>query len=156
MVKTGQTLAVAESLTGGEISSRLTDIPGSSKYFLGGICAYANKVKINFLGVKAETINNFGAVSEQCAKEMLKGILNQTGANWGIATTGIAGPTGATPKKPIGLVYIAVGTQDMFSCEAFNFAGSRLQVKNQAVVKALEMLVNYFSGRKKLTFTELK
>ncbi len=156
LVKTGETLAVAESLTGGEISSRITNIPGISKYFLGGICAYANDVKINLLGVDSETIKNYGAVSDQCATEMLKGILHQTGANWGVATTGIAGPTGATSKKPLGLVYIAVGTKDMFSCEVFRFSGDRLQIKNQAVKKALEMLVHYFSGRKKLTFTELK
>lgn len=147
LIQTGATMAVAESLTGGEISSRITNIPGSSDYFLCGICAYANSAKVNLLGVKEGTLMSYGAVSYECATEMLQGVLKATGAKYGIATTGIAGPTGATSTKPIGLVYIAVGSADHYICEDYNFKGSRMEVKEQAVQKGLELFLSFFSGR---------
>lgn len=140
LTKSGATLAVAESLTGGEISSRLTDTPGSSGYFLCGICAYANEAKQKLLGVSSATLENYGAVSRECAMEMLHGIISTAGSDFGVATTGIAGPTGASENKPLGLVYIAVGSNTNAVCEKYVFQGKRLQVKEQAVQKGLELL----------------
>lgn len=142
--QTGETLAIAESLTGGLVSDKITNVPGSSSYFLLGVCSYANEAKINILRVKPETIKKFGAVSQECALEMLKGILKISGAKWGIATTGIAGPTGATQTKPIGLVYIAAGTSENYHCEKHIFSGDRLMVKEQSANRALQLLSTLF------------
>ncbi|HOL13304.1 MAG TPA: CinA family protein [Bacillota bacterium] len=144
----GATLAVAESLTGGEISSLLTNTPGSSGYFLCGICAYANSAKEKLLGVSASTLEKHGAVSRECAAEMLGGIIKAAGSDYGISTTGIAGPTGDTPTKPIGLVYIAVGSKDSFVCREFKFTGKRMDVKNQAVYHALDILNDFLNAGK--------
>jgi PncC family amidohydrolase len=144
LLESGESLAIAESLTGGLVSSRITDIPGSSNYFLCGVCAYANEAKIKLLKVDPNTIKDHGAVSEECAKEMLLGILDLTGADWGIATTGIAGPTGATETKPLGLVYIAAGNKLRFVCYRFEFSGDRLDVKEKSAQKALEILYDLF------------
>lgn len=105
------TVSTAESCTGGLVSSRLTDIPGSSFYTKENFVTYSNEAKIKHLGVKEETLNNFGAVSEQCALEMARGVFERTGSNIGLATTGIAGPTGATGDKKIGLMYVAIKNQ---------------------------------------------
>ncbi|MFW6321778.1 MAG: CinA family protein, partial [Halohasta sp.] len=103
-----ETLAVAESLTGGLICSRLTDVPGASDYFDRGIVAYANDAKQADLGVSRESLDADGAVSESVAREMARGIRDTAGTTWGVSTTGIAGPTGGTEEKPVGLVYIGV------------------------------------------------
>ncbi|MGD8412918.1 MAG: competence/damage-inducible protein A [Candidatus Latescibacterota bacterium] len=104
----GETIAVAESLTGGWISKQFTDLPGSSDYLLGDVVAYANDAKEKILGVNRETIEEFGAVSEETCTEMAHGIRHLLGADYGLATTGIAGPTGGTAKKPVGLTYIGI------------------------------------------------
>lgn len=148
LVNQKATLAVAESLTGGEISSLLTNTPGSSSYFLCGICAYANSAKEHLLGVSPITLKEHGAVSSECAIEMLKGVIEASGSCFGISTTGIAGPTGASPNKPLGLVYIAVGSKDDFVCEEFRFTGERMEVKKQAVSKALDMLNSFLIAGK--------
>ena len=105
-----QTLATAESCTGGAIASRFTTMAGASAYFNGGVIAYANEVKIGILGVKAEDIERYGAVSESVARQMADGARRATGSDYAIATTGIAGPTGGTKEKPIGTVWMAVAT----------------------------------------------
>lgn len=102
-------LATAESCTGGFIASQIVRVPGSSAYFTGSIVSYANEVKQNVLGVREETLRTQGAVSAECAEEMLDGLLRVTGADVGIAVTGIAGPDGGTPEKPVGTVYVSVG-----------------------------------------------
>lgn len=107
----GMTLAVAESCTGGLISKRITDISGCSDVFLGGCVTYANEAKEKLIGVRHETLESHGAVSEQTAREMARGVRLALGADVGIATTGIAGPGGGTPDKPVGTVYIAVSTE---------------------------------------------
>ena len=108
----GMTLACAESCTGGLIAKRITDLAGCSDVFLGGCVTYANEAKEKLIGVKRETLEAFGAVSEQTAREMARGVRLALGADVGIATTGIAGPGGGTPEKPVGTVYIAVSTEE--------------------------------------------
>lgn len=107
----GMTLACAESCTGGLIAKRITDISGCSDVFLGGCVTYANEAKERLIGVRHETLETYGAVSEQTAREMARGVRLALGADVGIATTGIAGPGGGTPDKPVGTVYIAVSTE---------------------------------------------
>ena len=107
----GMTLATAESCTGGLCAKRITDLAGCSDVFLGGCVTYANEAKIELLGVKKETLDTYGAVSEQTAREMARGVRERLGASVGTATTGIAGPGGGTPEKPVGTVYVAVSTE---------------------------------------------
>jgi nicotinamide-nucleotide amidase len=107
LLQTGQTLATAESCTGGYVAHMITKVPGSSNYYLGGIIPYSNELKIRLAGVKPETLEQHGAVSEQTARELVEGVRFRLGADIGIASTGIAGPTGGTEDKPIGTVWIA-------------------------------------------------
>jgi len=107
-----QTLSVAESCTGGGLGSELTAIPGSSDVLLGGVIAYSNAVKEHLLGVSAELLEQFGAVSDPVAQAMAKGARSLTGSDWSMAVTGIAGPGGGSAEKPVGLVYIAVAGPD--------------------------------------------
>lgn len=107
-----KTVAVAESCSGGFASHLLTNVPGSSSYFEHGVVSYSNEAKVKILGVRAETIEKYGAVSSECAEEMAQGIRKITQTDIGIATTGISGPTGATPNKPLGLVYVAYADKD--------------------------------------------
>jgi nicotinamide-nucleotide amidase len=108
----GQTLAIAESCTGGGLGQMLTDIPGSSEYFVGGIISYADRVKIELLGVNAEDLAAEGAVSEIVARQMAAGVKAKLGTDWGVSITGIAGPGGGTESKPVGLVYIGIANPD--------------------------------------------
>ena len=108
----GFTLATAESCTAGNVAAVITAIPGSSRFYKGGVVAYSNEVKQNLLSVSAETLDTFGAVSEETVKEMVRGALNTFGADYAIATSGIAGPGGGTPDKPVGTVWIAAGTTE--------------------------------------------
>jgi len=108
----GQTLAVAESCTGGGLGQMLTDIPGSSSYFMGGIISYANRIKVDLLGVNAEDLARAGAVSETVAMQMAVGVKAKLGTDWGVSITGVAGPDGGTEAKPVGLVYIGIARPD--------------------------------------------
>jgi nicotinamide-nucleotide amidase len=108
----GQTLAVAESCTGGGLGQRLTDIPGSSEYFMGGVISYANRVKVDLLGVNADDLAAAGAVSEIVAQQMASGVKAKLGTDWGVSITGVAGPGGGTDTKPVGLVYIGIASPD--------------------------------------------
>jgi nicotinamide-nucleotide amidase len=140
LIKRKLTVAVAESCTGGLISHTLTNIAGSSKYFLLGIIAYANESKTKFVGVSPETLNNHGAVSQETALELAKNIKHLAGANIGIGVTGIAGPGGGSLSKPVGTVFIAIslGHHDFF--KKFQFKGSRLSIKTKAKNAALNLL----------------
>lgn len=104
----GKTLATAESCTGGLLSKRLTDVPGSSEVFHMGVVTYANQAKEDLLSVSHETLERYGAVSEETAREMAEGMVRRSGSSLGIGITGIAGPEGGTPEKPVGLIYIAL------------------------------------------------
>ncbi|MCR3922444.1 MAG: competence/damage-inducible protein A [Firmicutes bacterium] len=137
------TLAVAESCTGGLLSHTLTNISGSSNYFLEGIVTYSNAAKINILGVPAGLIEEDGVVSEQVAKSMAERIKSLAQSDLGMGITGIAGPTGGTAEKPVGLVYIALATPDSVICQRFNFRGKRENIKERAVMSALNMLRLY-------------
>ncbi len=121
----GVTLACAESCTGGLIAKRITDISGCSDVFLGGCVTYANEAKEKLLGVKRETLEQYGAVSEQTAREMARGVRLALGSDVGIATTGIAGPGGGTPDKPVGTVYIAVSTEKGEEVKLLNLSPKR-------------------------------
>ena len=112
LIAKNKTVATAESCTGGLLSSKITNVSGASSVFGFGVCTYANEAKMKLLGVKEETLENFGAVSENTAKEMARGVVKLSGADIGLSLTGIAGPTGGTPEKPVGLVYLGVATKD--------------------------------------------
>jgi nicotinamide-nucleotide amidase len=137
-----QTFASAESCTGGLIGKMITDIPGSSTYYLGGIICYSNELKKSLLGVPADTLEKFGAVSEPVAWTLAVGALQKTGADWAIGVTGIAGPDGGTESKPVGLVYIALAGKDG-SCEVrecrFGNPG-REAVRFRSAITGLDML----------------
>ena len=135
-----RTLAIAESCTGGLISNRITNIPGSSKYFKMAVVAYSNKAKASQLDVSPETLKKFGAVSQQVAKEMAKNVRETAGTTFGLGVTGIAGPTGATKSKPRGLVYIALARPRQITCQKFRFAGEREVIKFKTSQAGLNML----------------
>ena len=119
------TLALAESCTGGLISRRIARIAGSSAYYLGGVVSYANGAKIELLGVKPDTLEEYGAVSEQTAKEMARGIRNRTGASIALSVTGVAGPSGGSPEKPVGTVWMSIAHLDREEARLFHFQGER-------------------------------
>jgi len=140
LIEQKKTIAVAESCTGGLLTHRLTNISGSSVALLAGIVAYSNESKIKFLEVPREIIGEHGAVSHETAKAMALGVRNVTGADIGMGITGIAGPGGATATKPVGLVYIALSSEEGVSSVEYRFVGSRLDVKARSAQAALVML----------------
>ncbi|MFH0839586.1 MAG: competence/damage-inducible protein A [Candidatus Omnitrophota bacterium] len=140
LTKRHLTLATAESCTGGLIANRITNVPGSSRYFKMGLITYSNDSKVRELGVPAELIKRYGAVSREVAVSMAKGLLKKAGTDYAIALTGIAGPTGGTNKKPVGLVYIALASYKKIVCVNRRFLGSRIDIKSQASTTALDML----------------
>jgi nicotinamide-nucleotide amidase len=135
----GLKLAVAESCTGGLIGERITNIPGASDIFVGGVIAYDNAVKLDLLDVSAKTLERSGAVSEEVALEMAAGVKKRMKADVGISVTGIAGPGGETPEKPIGLVWIAVDASDT-KARRFHLIGDRAEIRQRAAQAALEMV----------------
>ena len=144
--KRGLTLAVAESCTGGLLSSLITDVPGSSDYFRGGVVAYSNEVKERVLGVPREILETVGAVSPECARAMAEGVRRLLNADLALATTGIAGPTGGTPTKPVGLVYIALAHPGGIEVREHRFVGSRRGNKCSAAHGALELLLDFLKS----------
>ena len=134
-------VAAAESCTGGLLSHILTGVSGSSEYFMGGIVAYSNRIKADILGVQPETLNHYGAVSSQTAAEMAKGIRKLFLTDIGLSTTGIAGPTGGTIEKPVGLVWIGISTCLSTKTEKYLFNGNRNQVKTSTVSHVLSNLL---------------
>ncbi len=135
-----KTLAVAESCTGGLLGHRITNVPGSSDYFLQGVVAYSNEAKINLLGVPPDFIEKHGAVSSQVAKAMAQRIREKAQSSFGLAVTGIAGPAGGTPEKPVGLVYTALAWHRGSEVSNNLFLGSRETIKYQSSQKALDMV----------------
>jgi PncC family amidohydrolase len=136
------TIATAESCTGGLLSHILTSVSGSSGYFTGGIVAYSNRIKEEFLGVSESTIIGYGAVSEQTAREMASGISERFTTNIGLSTTGIAGPTGGTPEKPVGLVWMGVHFNNETLAFQNHFKGDRDFVKISSVKEILTKLLD--------------
>lgn len=148
LAEQGLTIAVAESCTGGLIAHRLTNVSGSSAYFVGGVVAYANEVKEQVLGVSGETLVAHGAISEETVREMACGARRLFDTDVAISSTGIAGPTGGTPEKPVGLVYVALAAQDVERGERHLWQGDRLENKRQTAAAALEMLRQYLEARR--------
>ena len=142
-------IATAESCTGGLIADKITDIPGSSKYFLGGVVSYDNDIKMNILKVPEQIITEYGAVSKQTARYMADGIKNLFEADITLATTGIAGPDGGTEEKPVGLVYIAVASDDII-IDKYIFDGARIEIKQKIANQALLNLLKEIKRRFKI------
>jgi len=140
------TLAVAESCTGGLVAHRITNVPGSSAYFLGGVVAYAYDAKEHLLGVDHDTLYRFGAVSEEAAREMARGVRRALGSGVGLSVTGIAGPGGAMPGKPVGLTWIALSARDFERAEQFIWSGDRIANKEQSAEAALELIKAYLES----------
>lgn len=137
------TVAAAESCTGGLLTSRLTDVAGSSAYVKGSVVSYTDEVKTALLGVKGELLNALGAVSEPVARAMAEGVRRCIGTEIGVGITGLAGPGGGTPEKPVGLVFIAVSGSHGIDARQFRFSGDRRAVKGQAAEAALAMMEGY-------------
>ncbi len=145
LAEQGLSISCAESCTGGLLTSRLTDVAGSSAYVKGSIVSYSNEIKEKLVGVKSATLSRYGAVSEQTAREMAEGIRTAVETDIGVGITGIAGPDGGTPKKPVGLVYIAVSGKNGTVVKENHFNGTRSEIKLQTTEKALKMIEDYIS-----------
>ncbi|NGX46313.1 MAG: Nicotinamide-nucleotide amidohydrolase PncC [Chlamydiae bacterium] len=144
IVEQGKTLALAESCTGGSLSARLVALPGASDYFLGSLVTYSNALKRELLGVSAETLRVHGPVSRETAHEMLIGLLKRTDTHYGIAVTGVAGPTGGTKEKPVGTVWIAVGCPGVKPrVHEHHFSGERAAIIASTVEAALNDLASF-------------
>ncbi|MEN6299397.1 MAG: CinA family protein [Anaerolineaceae bacterium] len=142
----GWRLAVAESCTGGLIGNLITNIAGSSTYYVGSVTAYAYEAKVRLLGVKWETLEKFGAVSEETVLEMARGIRKALAADIGLSVSGIAGPGGGTPDKPVGLTWIGLSDATTEKAWHYIWQGDRIAIKNQAAQAAMQLLVDHLSG----------
>lgn len=143
LFENSSTLSVAESCTGGEISSRITALEGASEYYLGGVCSYSNSVKIDVLGVNSGDIEKFGAVSDTVACQMAEGVRRITGSTYSIATTGLAGPTGGSVEKPVGTVWFAIATPEGVFSQMKRFGALRVPNIDRASSYAIDMLRNH-------------
>jgi nicotinamide-nucleotide amidase len=135
-----QTLATAESCTGGLLAHRLTEAPGASVFFIGGVITYSNESKQFLLGVESQALETQGAVSALVAEQMARGVRERLGTDFGIGITGIAGPAGGTAEKPVGLVFISVAGPEATRVTRNQFSGTRSEIKQQSARRALEML----------------
>jgi PncC family amidohydrolase len=142
----GQKLATAESCTGGLIGHRITNIPGSSDYYLGGAVAYAYEAKVALLGVSWDTLHTFGAVSRETALEMSRGARKALSADLAVSVTGIAGPGGGLPGKPVGTTWIGLSSEDGEWARVFCFSGNREQNKSFSAEAALKFVLDYLNG----------
>lgn len=142
----GYKLALAESCTGGLVGHRITNIPGSSEYYLGSVTAYANEAKERLLGVSHETLVTFGAVSPESAREMARGIRKVLDADLGVSITGIAGPGGGLPGKPVGLVWLGLSAPDGEWAFSYVWKGDRVENKVLSAQAALQLIVDYLTG----------
>ena len=143
----GLRLAVAESCTGGLVGHRITNVAGSSTYYVGSVTAYAYEAKVRLLGMAWETLEEYGAVSAETVAEMARGVRQALAADVGIAISGIAGPGGGMPGKPVGLVWMAVSAKDDSLTRKFNFKGGRIEVKEQAAEQALQLGIDYLDKK---------
>lgn len=145
--KSGLKLVTAESCTGGLISHRITDVPGSSEYFLGGIVAYAYEAKASLLGVSWDTLNTKGAVSRETVLEMARGARQALNADIAVSVSGIAGPAGGTPEKPVGFTWLGLVTPTGEWARHFIWDGDREQNKRYSCDAALQFVLDYMEGR---------
>jgi PncC family amidohydrolase len=142
LIEHAYTISTAESCTGGLLSHTLTGISGSSAYFVGGVVAYSNLIKEQVLGVQHITLEEHGAVSVQTAREMAEGVRKRFQTDIGLATTGIAGPTGATEFKPVGLVCLGISMSEKTWAYECHFSGTRLEVMHNSVVEIMTRLID--------------
>ena len=142
----GATLATAESCTGGLVAEQITAIPGSSDYFDRGFVTYTNQAKIDLLGVGEDILRDHGAVSEPCARAMAEGARTRARTTYAVAITGVAGPGGGTPEKPVGLVYVAIATPDRTVVRRVSWPGQREQIRAISAMAALDLLRRALSG----------
>lgn len=143
------TVSAAESCTGGRVGDKITNVPGSSDYFLGSAVAYSNEAKMALLGVKKKSLIQFGAVSGQVAREMALGCRKAFRSDIGVSTTGIAGPTGGSTEKPVGLVWFAVTDGSKIKTDHVIFPGDRESIKEGAAVRAIRLVIDFVeSGQK--------
>jgi nicotinamide-nucleotide amidase len=140
LARRGLSLSLAESCTGGLLAQKITAVSGSSAYFVQGFVTYANGSKTRLLGVKAATLRKFGAVSRSCALEMARGCRKRSGTDFALAVTGIAGPSGGTPERPVGLVFLALASRSQVQCVQKRFFGDRDQIRERAALAALDLL----------------
>lgn len=140
LIDRGETLATAESCSGGLIAHAVTNVAGSSAVFLGGVVAYSNEAKMKFLGVAADTLEQHGAVSEPVAAAMASGARTAFASDWALGVTGIAGPGGGTADKPVGLVYISIAGESVLEVNRHEFTGSRVTIKQATAEAALQLL----------------
>jgi nicotinamide-nucleotide amidase len=146
LVAQHRTLSLCESCTAGMLSSVVTQVPGSSRYFLGGIVAYDNSVKQNIVGVEHATIETHGAVSQEVAEEMAEGTRVRVNSDICVSITGIAGPEGGSEEKPVGLIFVAVAQQGAICTSQYRFSGPRDAVRRKACQAALELLIQVLKG----------
>ncbi len=146
----GLKLVTAESCTGGLIANRITDVPGSSDYFLGGIVAYAYEAKVALLNVSWDTLHTYGAVSRETVLEMARGARKALGAGLAISVSGIAGPGGGLPNKPVGTTWFGLSAEDGEWARIYCFDGDRLQNKSSSADAALQMVLDYLNGSHQL------
>lgn len=142
----GLRLAVAESCTGGLIGHRITNVAGASTYYMGSVTAYAYEAKVRLLGVRWATLEKYGAVSRETVLEMANGVRRALAADIGLAVSGIAGPGGGTPDKPVGLTWTGLSAAGVDEAWQFIWSGDRLAVKEQSAEMALQLLVEYLEG----------
>jgi len=143
LIEASETLSVAESCTGGGLGSMLTNVPGSSNYFLGGVISYDNSVKVSVLGVNKSDLYTFGAVSKHVAMQMAAGVRSLLSSHWGLSITGVAGPGGGTDIKPVGLVYIGLAKPDgIVECFKYHLGQnrSRSSIRHASACSALDLL----------------
>jgi len=146
LLERGWRLALAESCTGGLVGHRVTNIPGSSDYYLGSVTAYAYEAKVRLLNVRWSTLEKYGAVSREVVLEMANGVRAALGAEVGMSVSGIAGPGGGTPDKPVGLVWIGLTTVDFQQAWRFVWDGDRIKNKELSAEATLQLLVDYLKG----------
>lgn len=146
LLRRNWTLAVAESCTGGLLGHLITRVPGSSAYFLGGVIAYANAVKVAQLSVPEAVLARYGAVSAPCAETMARGVRERFGADVALSITGIAGPGGGTPEKPVGLVYIGLATAEVVRVWEHRWTGTRYANQRASALAALAHLLEYLTS----------
>jgi PncC family amidohydrolase len=145
LLERGTTLATAESLTGGALGDLVSASPGASETYLGGVVSYATEVKVRVLGVRKETVEEDGVVSAQCALEMAEGVRALVGADWGVSTTGVAGPT-EQEGKPVGLVFLAVAGPEGTRTEELRLDGDRAEIRRDACTAAAELVLETVVG----------
>jgi len=146
--RSGKTIAIAESCTGGAVSHIITNTPGSSEYFLGGLIAYSDDSKMNLLGVSKETLQKHGAVSAETVAEMAAGVRNSFKSTIGISISGIAGPGGGSSEKPVGTVYIGLTDGKEEKQYHYHFRGDRLFIKREILLTALELIIEKYTEDK--------